>query len=311
MSECPSIEQLSQLTGCVVRAIEPEPVGVGGRHSNVFALESDRGDLILRICKGDQGYYTRYFPDRVDQARWVNQEWATREARRAGVPAPEIIATDRDRRLVVMHRLPGVAIDHEYEDWQGCPYDEEQFGAILKRLHAVEPTGCGPIDDTGNALFLTWSDFLVAAATSAIATCLGRGSIPEDLGRELEKRWVPELEKLSVSRPALLHMESLGFANLMYDPKSRTVTGLLDYEDCIGGDPLFEMVWMRYYFEHDGADQVYFDFSRFEQGYGHVETDSERALIYWPFTYLEKLRWIEPACSRAQSYWDRLRGLVK
>ena len=194
---------------------------------------------------------------------------------------------------------------------KGCPYDEKQFGTILKRFHGIEPLGCGPIDDTGNALFSTWPAFLVEAATSALGTCLGRASIPRDLAKDLEMRWVPQLEMLSVSKPALLHMESLGFANLMYDPESRTVTGLLDYEDCIGGDPLFEMVWMRYYFEHGGTDQKYFDFSKFEEGYGPVETDSDRALLYRPFTYLEKLRWIEPAGKRARSYWDRLKGLME
>ena len=149
----PSIDEVSQLAGHSVHAIRPEPVGVGGRHSNVFACESEIGDLILRVCKGNQGYYTRYFPELVDQSRWVNQEWATRTAVDVGVPAPEIIATDRRKKWVVMHRLPGTAIDHEYENWNGCPYDEEHFGEILKLVHAVDPDGFGPIDDMGKVAF--------------------------------------------------------------------------------------------------------------------------------------------------------------
>lgn len=181
---------------------------------------------------------------------------------------------------------------------------------MLRRLHSVEPEGCGPIDDTGNSLFDTWSEFLVAAATSAIETCLERRSLPEDLAGKLKDRWVPQLADITISQPALLHMESLGFANLMYDPESREITGLLDYEDCIGGDPLFEIVWMRYYFEHSGTDQTYFDFERFEQGYGSPQNEPDLTPFYWPFTYLDKLRWIEPDGDRARSYWEKLHDRV-
>ncbi len=97
----------------------------------------------------------------------------------------------------------------------------------------------------------------------------------------------------------------------MYDPETRKITGLLDYEDCIGGDPLFEIVWMRYYFEHEGRDQSYFDFDRFEVGYGAVERNDSRQSLYRPFTYLDKLRWIDPNSSRAEDYRAILETMVR
>ena len=65
------------------------------------------------------------------------------------------------------------------------------------------------------------------------------------------------------------------------------------------------MVWMRYYFEHEGPDQTRFDFDRFHRGYGLTEFP-DRTRFYWPFTWIDKLRWIEPAGNRAQSYLKRL-----
>ena len=59
--------------------------------------------------------------------------------------------------------------------------------------------------------------------------------MPKDLASKLVDNWVPQLEGVTISRPALLRMESLGVANLMYDPGSRRITGLLDYEDWLGG----------------------------------------------------------------------------
>jgi hypothetical protein len=105
-------------------------------------------------------------------------------------------------------------------------------------------------------------------------------------------------------------MESLGFANIMYDAKTRKITGLLDYEDCIGGDPLFEILWMKYYFEHDNKDQKHFNFDRFESGYGKIEYNSKRMSIYSPTIYLNKLQWIEPKGKRAQAYVEKLYNLT-
>lgn len=106
-------------------------------------------------------------------------------------------------------------------------------------------------------------------------------------------------------------MEALDFANILYDPGTRSITGLLDYEDCLGGDPLFEIMWMAYYFEHDDLEQTFFDFARFWSGYGELEGDLGRARLYQPFPYLDKLRWIPSHSERAQSYCERLtQGLL-
>ncbi len=304
-------EYLSQRLGFDVHTIEPEPIATGGSHSHVFARNTEAGELVLRVCKGWQGWWTGYFPDRVDQHMWVDQAWAVQRAREAGVPAPEIISSDRADRWTLMRRLPGVAVDAEYESWQCCPYDEKEFGVILRRLHAITPPGWGPIDDGGRALFDSWPSFLVGAARSALATARARNAISPTLCAQLEARWLPRLGEVDCGGPALLHMESLGFANLLYDPGTRKVTGLLDYEDCIGGDPLLEFLFMRFYFEHDDEGtyrrdswqrQRHYDFERFAAGYGRAEEDAERLSLYQPFPYLDKLRWIDPGSPRADSY---------
>jgi aminoglycoside phosphotransferase (APT) family kinase protein len=303
--------ELTRLVGTEVYAVQPEPVPTGGLHSRVFACRSVAGELILRICEGRQGFYTHYFPERVKWDEWMDQHWAVEAAQAAGVPAPEIVSSDRNRRWVVMKRLPGIPIDGRYETWQGCPYDEREFGLLLYRLHSVIPSGFGPINDSGRALFGTWAEFLVEAARSAIQTCRERAAVSPTLCRQLENIWMPALAETSVEKTSLLHMESLGFSNIMYDPESRRITGLLDYEDCLGGDQLFELVWMRYYFEHEGKDQHYFDFKRFELGYGGIIWDKRRMTLYGPFPYLDKLRWIPHDGDRAKSYTAKLESLLR
>lgn len=295
-------DQLSQTLGFRVHEISPEPVMTGGAHSRIYACKSEIGDLVLRVCKGQQGFYTHYFPGRANLDDWMDQAWAIENARSVGVPAPEIIHSNRDERWIVMKRILGVAIDSEYELWERCPYSEREFGKLLSRLHSIQPEGYGPIDDCGKALFTTWQDFLVQAAISALGTCVARGSLPLSVAKQLEQCWCRELASVDLHRPSLLHMESLGFANIMYNPDTRTITGLLDYEDCIGGDPLFEICWMRYYFNHSHPNQSYFDFQKFAEGYGSLDLDSDRIKLYSPFPLLDKLRWIDPVGSRARGY---------
>jgi aminoglycoside phosphotransferase (APT) family kinase protein len=306
-----SLEALSLALGVEIRALEREPIASGGAHSKVYACQTPDGDMVLRVGAGQQGFYTHYFPERVDWRNWSDQHWAIEKAHQAGVPAPEVIASDRASGALLMRRLPGVPIDSRYDEvWHGCPYDEKEFGVLLRRLHSVRPAGWGPIDDYGTALFATWGEFLSEAAHSSIQLCRERGSIPAVLCDSLQDRWVPRLSEVAWSEPSLLHMEALGFANILYDPDTRAITGLLDYEDCLGGDPLFEIVWMAYYFEHDDPNQTFFDFARFQSGYGEMDRDASRVRLYEPLPYLDKLRWISPDGERARSYCERLEQML-
>jgi aminoglycoside phosphotransferase (APT) family kinase protein len=307
----PPLAALSKALGIEIYTMEPEPIASGGAHSQIYACQTSDGERVLRIGQGRQGFYTHYFPERVRWQNWLDQHWAITHARQAGVPAPEIVASNRDLGAMLMKRLPGVPIDSRYDEvWQGCPYDEREFGRLLRRLHSIRPSGYGPIDDFGSALFTTWGAFLSAAAHSAIQTCRERGSLPNALCEALEQSWLPRLSNVEYDEPCLLHMESLGFANLLYDPATRAITGLLDYEDCLGGDPLFEFVWMSYYFEHDDPEQTHFDFARFRSSYGQFDYQASRTELYAPFPYLDKLRWIAIDGERAQSYWKRLARML-
>lgn len=110
----PTPEQLTSLVGHPVHTVTALNVEWGS-HSRIFKCTSDIGDLILRVCKGQQGYYTHYFKGIIDESRWFDQGWALGKARELGLPVPDVVATDRSRRWVVMRKLPGVAIHAEYE----------------------------------------------------------------------------------------------------------------------------------------------------------------------------------------------------
>ena len=51
-------------------------------------------------------------------------------------------------------------------------------------------------------------------------------------------------------------------------------------------------------------------FDRFQSGYGPLEHDDDRMLLYRVFPYLDKLRWIEPEGDRAGRYRNIIAELI-
>jgi aminoglycoside phosphotransferase (APT) family kinase protein len=310
-SRVPPIPLLERELGQRVERIAPLVPEAGGAHSAVFDLTTDDGSFVLRIPRGRQGYYTAYLPPAADPDDWLDCRWALAIAQQLNLPSPRLACSHRrGPRFVVLTKLDGVPIS-DYESWDGCPYDEAEFGAILGRVHAVVPGGFGPIDDAGRTYFTSWSTFLTAVADRVLTTCQERGSIGPELHATLRRHWYPALGGLWRERPALLHLESLGFANLLYDPPSRRITGLIDFEDCMGGDPLFELTWMEYYFGDRASEQQYFDYARFARGYGPWPEDERASRLYRGLMLLEKLTWIDPVGRRAREHRERLEGLYR
>ncbi len=76
-----SLPALSKALGIEIQAIALEPVVTGGAHSRVYACRTSEGEMVLRIGQGQQGFYTHYFPERVDARNWSDQHWAIAKAR--------------------------------------------------------------------------------------------------------------------------------------------------------------------------------------------------------------------------------------
>ncbi len=110
-----------------VTAIQPLPRGPSG--SSVYAVSSDRGELVLRVQ-----------PAHRDAGEWAQQLRVLRRAAAAGV-APALVHVDDDARAVVVARVAG-------EPLPAVLGDPARRGAALagvveqlSALHAVSPDG--------------------------------------------------------------------------------------------------------------------------------------------------------------------------
>ena len=134
----PSPEQVSKLVGCRVCSVDPVDVEFGGHRSRIFECRSEMGDLIIRLCKGQQGYYAGYFRGRVDESKWFDHYWAMGAARDLSLPAPEVIAPrpKPPRRRVAARSKPETVASRS-----AAVPAAPAHAARLAQAHAANATG--------------------------------------------------------------------------------------------------------------------------------------------------------------------------
>jgi len=142
----------------------------------------------------------------------------------AGLPVPEVLATDAARGLVVLRELPGTTLRERIKaDLPGWP-DAAGIGDLIARIQRTDPTGLGTrsgrvADGIGHAQ-------LVATVLPEVEPVLAR----------LTARLTDETETVRQRSGRVVHGD-LHEGQLIVDG-SGAVTGLLDVDDVAAGDPV-------------------------------------------------------------------------
>jgi aminoglycoside phosphotransferase (APT) family kinase protein len=152
------------------------------------------------------------------------------------------------------------------------------IGRVLRAIHGINAIGAGlldledPLDETPNGLHPAWLDYLVLNLDRHISFCRKLGLIDDRIARKigsLFETMTPALE----GRPSRLLHGDPGIHNVCVDAENRAITCVLDWEDAMAGDPLFDVA-MFSTFQPPRRMQA------FLEGYGMLEpTDLERRLL--------------------------------
>lgn len=157
-------------------------------------------------------------------------------AGRLPIATPRVIAAGAQDRwhYLLMSRLRGARLVEAWPRLTAPDRDRiaAQTGAALAALHALDATPLSGLEPV-------WADFRTAQRASAVARQRERGLAPqwlEQIDRFLET-WMPP----PPPRQALLHTEVMR-EHLLVDgvPGSFEVSGLIDFEPAMVGDPDYE-----------------------------------------------------------------------
>lgn len=152
------------------------------------------------------------------------------------------------------------------------------IGEALLRVHAVEGDGAGLLDCDRDASMERprgvhdhWADYIMTQLEWHVGECADAGHYDAAYGTRILKlfdRMKPELER----RPMRLLHGDPGTHNVCFDPMTRRLTTILDWEDAMVGDPLFDIALASSF--HPARR-----FPALMQGYGLSPSVTEKRLI--------------------------------
>ncbi|GAA4839656.1 hypothetical protein GCM10023221_16630 [Luteimicrobium xylanilyticum] len=245
--------QLAALCAPLGRPVSSERLA-GGLFAAVHAVTLDDGRrVVVKAGTADASRLLAYERGIIGtEAAFLRLVHATPGAPSDLVPA--LLHEDRSRTAfpgdaVVMSAVPGVPWFRVATDAEraGTPLDaattarvQREVGAALARLHRATGTAFGyPAPEAGLAR-TTWPDAFAAMIEAVLDDAARWGiEVPSFAVREAAVRGEPALARITT--PRLVHGD-LWAGNVLVDPATCTVTGLIDGERALFGDPLFDLM---------------------------------------------------------------------
>ncbi len=152
------------------------------------------------------------------------------------------------------------------------------MGELLRQVHALEGEGAGPVDcdpegerDPLRGMHAHWRDYITLRLRDHVRICTDATLIDVRIADRILNRF--ELLDSSLrERPMRLLHGDPGTHNFCADPASGRITALLDWEDVLVGDPLFEIALVATF-------QPERRLPAFLAGYGKPEPDRSEQLL--------------------------------
>ena len=215
-----------------------------GMYNAAYLIELDGGlKTVLKVAPSDAVKVLRYekgiMKAEVDVLRLLRA--------RTDVPVPEVFTHDTSRRLLdndyyLMTYVPGVSLFRLHRSLSA----EDRYaidlrtGQYLRQINSIEGRAFG---------YFVQEEYQCASWRDAFETMLGHVlQDGRDAGvelplpyEEIDARLAVHFASLEhVVTPALVHWD-LWDGNIFVDPETKTITGILDCERALWGDPLMEI----------------------------------------------------------------------
>jgi aminoglycoside phosphotransferase (APT) family kinase protein len=181
--------------------------------------------------------------------------WAMARLREAGLPWLPVHHVDVSRRLApfefeILDEAGGAELASLYDDEPRLRGLLGDLGALLARVHGIRVDGFGWVDvdprspapgsEPGRGLFGSWREFVRTRLDEHLETCARLGVVTPAERRRIAALFDELGGLLDGVEPALLHGDLSG-RNVFTD--GRSVSALIDWEDCLAGDPAFDLAF--------------------------------------------------------------------
>ncbi len=224
---------------------------IGGEGNEVWSITTQSAqELILRVSRSNT---------------FAAEQWATEQARRMGVPVPEVLLVDNavpisgagdtgdtgDRKVAAwIHRTIQGEPLWTVQDERAARRLTTEAGTLLARIHAVSTRGNGWIDahgPRGRGLLDNFSEYLAwddRAADAGMANGINRADVDE------AARLLEAYRHVWETPPRLLHGDWLPEHVLVRnDARGTAVVGIIDFGNTRSGDPTYDLAYWQFFWD--------------------------------------------------------------
>ena len=253
---------------------------VTGKFNISYFVNAGNQQLVLRIAPDQNEVFVFYERDMMRQEPDIHQLVLSQTT----VPAPRILVYDDlhtliDRDFIIMERLPGLPLTEAHSVSQNLVF--RQVGEYLAQVHSLTADRYGylgahlPMESQS-----TWLEAFEIMWNKMIDDIVMVGYYNEeesDMMRALLDQYIAMFDRPVPA--SLLHMD-IWHQNILVDRKGN-VTGLLDWDRALWGDPEIEFAVLDYCGISEPA---------FWEGYGQERDLSDPARIRQVFYLLYELQ---------------------
>lgn len=180
--------------------------------------------------------------------------WAHDRLRRAGLSGLQIFTVDVSRRTVpfayeLLAEAPGRSLrDFDHDDAQMQPLLTD-LGRRLAQMHVLRGVGAGLMaveqvapqsEPAVRGSHDAWPDYVLTQLDAHLAACRDLGAVDAIEVRRIESLFA-STQSLAGDAPLVLLHGDLGNHNIFTD--GERITQLIDWEDCLYGDPVFDLAF--------------------------------------------------------------------
>lgn len=241
-----------------------------GEINEVYDITTKDGqNIIARISHSEESYFEA-------------EKWAIEQCKKIGVPVPTVLLVDKEE---VDGKILGFSIEKKIDgkqllfmpEFKNSKKDFIQpilfeAGKFLSQIHSIETQGFGRLNKDGVGHLKSWEDFIIykhERKLDRLKEAARNVGIKESIITKT-LRIIKENRKLYGNMESRLLHGDFGPKHFLI--KDKRIIGILDFESCKGGDPVYEFARYDYFYGYriplDWLKEGYINKKIFKKNFG-------------------------------------------
>ncbi len=239
----------------------------------IVLLKPSTNHKVYQVKCANLSYIVRFaLVDKLFKSlNFIKQKWVMEKLTQKKLPAIKIYQIDFSRKNIacdfsIEQSAQGKTL---YDLFKENNSDIKLFfklGQFVANIHSIKTKKFGPLDISsiiksgqGLGIYNSWSKYLLLNLETHLKVCLDIKAIDSKTYLRIKQVFTKLVGIVSDVSPRLLHGD-LANHNIFSDGKK--ITAIIDWEDCISGDPIFDIAFFG-----TGAFRKKIWFNQFIKGY--------------------------------------------